>query len=218
MLFLLVVGCHSLQAAHYATLNTGTRLRIEGYETSGAITRLHLTGGGTVDVASGHIRGFEKEEYVPPPPVLEARSRASEGRDGNGAAFSPELLKIVKATGERHGLDPALLHSVIRAESGGNPRAVSPKGARGLMQLMPGTARDLNVRNAFDPAQNVDGGARYLRHLLGLYGNNVQLALAAYNAGPGKVAAYGGIPPYRETQAYVSRILRNFEQTKLLRQ
>ncbi len=117
------------------------------------------------------------------------------------------LIETIREAALRHGVPENLVSAVIRVESGFNARAVSRKGARGLMQLMPGTAAILGVRDSFDPAENIDGGVRHLRGLLDRYGNNVQLALAAYNAGEGAVNSYGGIPPYPETQAYVGRIL-----------
>ncbi|ADG05355.1 Lytic transglycosylase catalytic [Kyrpidia tusciae DSM 2912] len=112
---------------------------------------------------------------------------------------------LIQNVAARRGLDPALLRAVMMAESGGNPAARSPAGALGLMQLMPSTARALGV-DPLDPAQNLDGGAQYLRSLLDRYGGDVLKATAAYNAGPGAVDRYGGIPPYQETQAYVRRI------------
>jgi len=118
----------------------------------------------------------------------------------------------------RYRLDPDLVNSVIRAESGFNPRAVSPKGARGLMQLMPQTASKLGVPNAFDPQANVDGGTRYLRELLERYNFDLIKALAAYNAGPQRVEQYGGVPPYHETRAYVTRIVKDFNKKKLAQQ
>ena len=104
---------------------------------------------------------------------------------------------------------------MIRAESGNNPRAVSRKGAQGLMQLMPQTASNLGVKNSFDPAENVDGGVRYLRELLLQYNGDAAKALAAYNAGPQRVQQYNGVPPYRETHAYVARVITDYNRKKL---
>lgn len=115
---------------------------------------------------------------------------------------------LVLAAAIRHQLPEGLLHGLIKVESNFNPRAVSPRGARGLTQLMPATARRMGVRDAFDPAANIDGGARYLKELLVAFGHDVSLAIAAYNAGPGAVRRYRGIPRYAETIAYVPRVLR----------
>jgi hypothetical protein len=123
-----------------------------------------------------------------------------------GAGDSPYLHEIREAAA-RHGVSERLVSAVIRVESGFNPRAVSPKGARGLMQLMPGTASLLGVRNSFDPRENIDGGVRHLRGLLDRFPDSLPLALAAYNAGEQAVTHYRGIPPYPETQGYVARIL-----------
>lgn len=114
----------------------------------------------------------------------------------------------IREISARHGVDPTLVESVIRAESAFNPTAVSRAGARGLMQLMPKTALALGVRDSFNPRQNIDGGVRHLRYLLDRYPGNVALAVAAYNAGEGAVDAYRGIPPYAETQQYVQRVLQ----------
>lgn len=115
---------------------------------------------------------------------------------------------IIHEVSKRHGVDTALVKAVIRAESDFSPHAVSPKGARGLMQLMPGTARMHNVWRSFEPRQNVEGGVKHLRYLLDRYGGNLRLALAAYNAGEGAVDRNGGVPPYPETWQYLSRVLR----------
>jgi soluble lytic murein transglycosylase-like protein len=119
---------------------------------------------------------------------------------------------MVRAAAQAHGLPEALLHAVIEVESGFNAAAVSPKGALGLMQLMPETARDLRVRDARDPASNIDGGARYLKELLARFGNDLSLALAAYNAGPGAVQRSGGIPRNAETQNYVPRVMARYQR------
>lgn len=116
----------------------------------------------------------------------------------------------IREAAERHGVEEALIKAVIRVESAFNTRAVSPKGARGLMQLMPATASMLGVRNSFDPKQNIDGGVRHLRGLIDRFGNDLKLALAAYNAGEQAVVNYRGVPPYRETRDYVTRILGMF--------
>ena len=121
-----------------------------------------------------------------------------------------ELGPLIDRYADRYSLDPKLVHAVIRAESGYNTRAVSPKGARGLMQLMPATARELDVEDAFDPASNIAGGTRYLRRMLDQFAGSVELALAGYNAGPEAVRQFGGIPPFPETRKYVTRILREY--------
>lgn len=123
------------------------------------------------------------------------------------------LMDLATRYGVLHGVDPHLIHAIIRAESGGNELAVSHAGAEGLMQLMPDTGRALGVSNAFNPDENVYGGTLYIKQMLDRYGD-LSLALAAYNAGPGNVDKYGGIPPFTETQEYVKRVLRYYEQNK----
>lgn len=113
---------------------------------------------------------------------------------------------VIRAAAERYGVEPRLVEAIVQAESAGNPTAVSPKGARGLMQLMPERAALLGVRNSFDPHQNVDGGVRHVRDLLQSFGGDVTLAVAAYNAGEGAVRSYGGVPPFAETREYVRRV------------
>jgi soluble lytic murein transglycosylase-like protein len=128
------------------------------------------------------------------------------------------LNDLVNAASGRYRLDPDLVSSVIKAESGFNIRAVSPKGAQGLMQLMPQTASLLGVPNSFDPQANVEGGTKYLRELLERYDFDIVKALAAYNAGPERVERFGGVPPFYETRAYVARVVRDFNQKKTAQQ
>lgn len=141
------------------------------------------------------MRDFKKDQQ------LRTRLRIS------GSVNPAEYEQIIATTSAKYGVSPTLVKAVIRAESGYNPNAVSSKGASGLMQLMPGTARSLKVSNSFDPKDNVEGGVKYLRFLLDTFRGDVSLALAAYNAGLGSVAKYGGIPPYNETRTYVNRVL-----------
>jgi Rod binding domain-containing protein len=146
-------------------------------------------------------RKIRPAETSPGPLPLSGHDRRQE-TDPILRAFGPLIDEAARA----HGLDSTLIASVIKAESGGNPRSVSRAGAKGLMQLVDSTAREVGVTDPFDPRQNIQGGARFLKKLLNRYGD-LKLALAAYNAGPARVDRYGGIPPYRETQAYVEKVI-----------
>jgi soluble lytic murein transglycosylase-like protein len=154
-------------------------------------------------------------DSVPDPP---APAPAPVNRKANARLNAADLGEVLSHAGQAHNLDVDLLASVVKAESGGNARAVSRTGARGLMQLMPGTAAGLGVNDSFEPAQNVQGGSAYLDALLTRYRDNLALALAAYNAGPAAVDRYRGIPPYRETRAYVARVIHEFNRRVVARE
>jgi soluble lytic murein transglycosylase-like protein len=199
----LALAAVQLPAAEMANLRNGFGIRHERHETIGEVTRLYLTSepsGSFLDVATEQIEGFEP---APPEPATE-----------DGAARGRDLRAIINDASTRSHVDADFIASVIRAESAGNPKAVSSKGAQGLMQLMPQTAGTLGVRNSFDPEENVDGGVRYLRDLLVKYNGDAAKALAAYNAGPHRVQQYGGVPPYRETHAYVARVINDYNRKK----
>jgi Transglycosylase SLT domain len=202
---LLGLAAVQLPAAEMANLRNGFSIRHERHETLGSTTRLYLSDGtdsGYVDVSTAEIVGFETA------PPDEAPAVAPPGA-------AQDLNKIIGDASARSQIDADFIASVIRAESGNNPHAVSRKGARGLMQLMPATASNLGVMNSFDAAENVDGGVRYLRELLLRYNGDAAKALAAFNAGPQRVQQYGGVPPYRETQSYVARVITDYNRKKL---
>lgn len=190
----------SAAGAEVAVLHNGFSIRHEQREAIGSVTRLYLSSdrSGYVDVPTAEIERFE--------PDLSSSPTTDN---------SQNLPAVIDAISGRHHLDPDLVNSVIHAESGFNPRAVSRKGAQGLMQLMPQTASQLGVSNAFDPGANVEGGTKYLRELLERYDFDLIKALAAYNAGPQRVEQYHGVPPYYETRAYVARVVRDFNRKKL---
>ena len=212
----------SCSATDLAVLRNGFSIRHERRQVIGAVTRLYVSTDGSsyVDVPTLEIEHFE----AAPVEVAASGARLPASRNhvsGFGPAASAQntmppvdLNAVVAAASGKYRLDPDLVNSVIRAESGFNVRAVSPKGAQGLMQLMPGTASQLGVPNAFDPQTNVEGGTRYLRELLERYNFDLIKALAAYNAGPRRVEQYGGLPPYYETHAYVARIVKDFNRKK----
>jgi soluble lytic murein transglycosylase-like protein len=201
--------------ADLAILRNGNSIRHERRQVVGTLTRLYTsnTGSDYIEIPTDQIERFEKDTAPDPVPVKAQPVSAALQPPPTGAPMN--LNQVVNGAGERHKIDPDFINSVIRAESGGNSRAVSKKGAQGLMQLMPQTASQLGVANAFDPNANVEGGTKYLRELLEKYNFDAVKTLAAYNAGPKRVDQYHGAPPYYETQAYIARIIRDFNRRKL---
>lgn len=186
--------------ADYVVLRNGARLNVTGYEILGNRYRLHVQGG-VAEVPVADIVAIEPEEIFEP--------------STEPLTDKTPFQKLIRDAAARYNLDPTLIHSVISIESNFNPKAVSRKNARGLMQLMPRTAELMGVKDSFDPAQNIDGGSRYLSDLLKKYKNDLTLALAAYNAGPDSVDKYGRrVPPYLETMKYVQRITKTYAKLK----
>ena len=220
---LLTAAAPIAHAAERVTLRNGFTLdclhREPVGEPVGAKFRLFLdpADNNYMDVAASSILSVEQiPDPSPPTPVQTALTAANPAHSPTNPAepTKAELAELLAHAGLAHNIDADLLAAVVRAESGGHARAVSRAGARGLMQLMPGTAAALGVADAFVPAQNVEGGTKYLDQLLTRYKDNIALALAAYNAGPGAVDKYHGVPPFRETRAYVAGIIREFNRRK----
>lgn len=215
-----IVALASLHAFadEVAVLRNGFSIRHERRAVIGTITRLYLDGdkASFVDVPTDQIDHFES---LPPEPTQAVDNKKTDTTTAPPQALQKldqlDMDTLVNTASEIYKLDPDLVTSVIRAESGFNVRAVSPKGAQGLMQLMPQTATQLGVQNSFDARANVEGGTRYLRELLERYDFDLIKALAAYNAGPERVERYNGVPPYYETRAYIARIVRDFNRKKL---
>jgi soluble lytic murein transglycosylase-like protein len=184
-------------AAEFAVLSSGARLRVDRHEADGGKVRLYA-GEGVTEIDAAQVSRFEQDDFVPPSPAAPAPA---------AAAPVPDTPAMIDEVARKYHLPADFLHSVVKAESGYRADAVSPKGAVGLMQLMPSTARAYAADPA-NPFQNLDTGARYLSELLLKYRGGVWHALAAYNAGPAAVEKYDGVPPYRETREYIVRIMR----------
>jgi soluble lytic murein transglycosylase-like protein len=211
-LFILFAIALSATAGEFAILANGQRVHAESHETSGTLIRL-LTKTGSIEFPATQIASFEQEEYTPPPPALPAPPTQTPVQPPPPER-SLSAREIITRAAEKAGLPPEILHSVAKAESAYRTNAISPKGAIGLMQLMPKTAAALNA-DPYDPQQNAEAGAEYLAQLLEKYKNDdhqVSKAVAAYNAGPGAVDKYRGVPPYRETVNYVNRVLTDYNK------
>ena len=221
-LVLLLLGawacCGEASAAHRVTLASGGHLDAVAYRMERDLLVFSLPGGGEIGFPSRNVVRIEERALpvVDPAPVAGPALPASPDLlPASGTArpfvspFDPEpgVRALIREIAGAQSVDPRLVEAMVKVESNFDPYAVSRKGAMGLMQLMPSTARRFEVGNTFDPSQNLEGGTRYIRELLERYGE-IPLALAAYNAGEDAVDRYGGVPPFRETRAYVDRILR----------
>jgi soluble lytic murein transglycosylase-like protein len=216
--------CPIAGAMEHVTLKNGFVVDCVRREVVGDKVRLYLAGQSTA--SAGDLNYLEVEadsvvrvEAMPEAPESEAAVKTLGPVMKVPSPMTPaptkaEMHEMLAHAGAKHNIDEDLLASVVRAESGGQVRAVSRTGAEGLMQLMPGTANAMGVGDAFQPDQNIAGGTAYLDALLTRYHDNLALALAAYNAGPGAVDKYHGVPPYRETREYVARVIREFNRRK----
>jgi len=206
-----LVGASSFAAAEIVFMTSGGTLSVKWHSTAGDTVTLTLRSGGTVTCDKQLIDKIVPDEVPHPDPIAEsaplvavpAAAALSKGAQLRDSAYTD----LISSTAQTYGVDPVLVQALIQVESNYNPRSRSSKGAMGLMQLMPSVAREYNVRNAYDPASNIDAGVRKLKSLIESMKGDLSLALAAYNAGEAAVSKFGGIPPYRETRSYVSRIL-----------
>jgi soluble lytic murein transglycosylase-like protein len=185
--------------AEYFVLQGGQRLHVTGYQLLGDTYRVQMNGG-FVELPAANVTTIEPEDVFTSAPPVEA-------------AKAP-FRDLIEGAAARYSVDADLITSVIAAESNFDPKAISRRNARGLMQLLPGTAARLGVQNIFDPRENIDAGTRYLRDLLLLYKNDLALTLAAYNAGPQRVRQYGRVPPFAETRSYVQRVRSAYAKRK----
>jgi soluble lytic murein transglycosylase-like protein len=211
---------HPGRAAEHITLKNGFDLVCDHRAAEGAKVRLYLDAAGSnfMDVNAGDIASAETVTLPAPAPapVATIHTGASTGK-APAKLTDEDLRPMLAEAGATYDIDADLLASVVRQESGGQTHAVSRAGAQGLMQLMPGTAAQLGVADTFAPGENIEGGTAYLDTLLKRYNDNLALALAAYNAGPAAVDRWHGIPPYRETRAYVARVIHEYNRRYALR-
>ena len=203
------MGVVSAASAEIVVMTSGRTVSVKSHKIDGDSIVLTLRSGGEVTCDRTLVEKILPDEVPHPEPAPpQAVKETPKPLPSRGAALRDSIYgELIAATAQTHGVDPILVQALIQVESNYHPRARSNKGAMGLMQLMPATAREYNVRNAYDPKSNIDAGVRRLKSLIDRYGGVYHLALAAYNAGEGAVERFKGIPPYRETQNYVSRIL-----------
>ena len=200
ILFVLALAAFAAGArADYFVLRSGARLNVTAYQLIGDRYRIQMNGG-SAEIAAADVIAIEPEEIFIPAPRM--------------SLIQAPYGDMIQSAARKYSVDADLIFSVIAAESNFNPRAISRRGARGLMQLLPATGTRFGVKDIFDPAQNIDAGTQYLRDLMARYQGDLVLTLAAYNAGPGAVQRYGRVPPYNETMSYVRAIRKTYAQRK----
>ena len=210
-------------SASIAVFVDGRNAKIDAYEVEGELIRLTLKGGGEMAVPILRVERIVDDEVADPVVAAEVQKivqdqggvfpqRSWRYHSDSVPLWQSKYNDIIVAAAKKHDVDAALVSAVIKAESDYNPHTVSHKGARGLMQLMPATAKRFGVTNSFDPEENIHAGTRYLRWLLTKFDGNADLAVAAYNAGEGNVWKYDGVPPFRETVNYINRIAKHIRR------
>jgi len=221
---LLMVLPAGVASAAIAVFSDGRTMKIAAYQVNDELVRLTLQSGGEMAVPVGRLERIVDDEVVTPEAIAEVEKITEEGvfpkrswrySENRTPIFRSKFDKTIVEAARHFDVDAALVSAVIKAESDYNPRTVSHKGARGLMQLMPATAARFGVTNSFDPVANIYGGTRYLRWLLKTFDGNADLAVAAYNAGEGNVWKYKGVPPFRETVTYINRIAKHLRKLEV---
>jgi hypothetical protein len=215
---LAVLLCAARASASIAVFSDGRNMKISAYRVDEESVHLTLKSGGSMSLPVERLERIVDDEVITPEVVAEVKKIAEEGvfprrswryDEASKPLFRSKYNDIIVKASRHFDVDAALVSAVIKAESDYNPRVVSHKGARGLMQLMPGTAKRFGVTDSFDPVANIYAGTRYLRWLLKTFDGNADLAVAAYNAGEGNVWKYDGVPPFRETVNYINRIAKH---------
>ena len=221
LLILVMFASAQVASASIAVFSDGRNMKIASYRVDENLVHLTLKSGGVMALPLERLERIVDDEVVTPEVQAEVRAMATEGvfprrswryDDASKPLFDSRYNEIIVKAARHFDVDAALVSAVIKAESDYNPRIVSHKGARGLMQLMPATAKRFGVTDSFDPVANIYAGTRYLRWLLKTFDGNADLAVAAYNAGEGNVWKYDGVPPFRETVTYINRIARHIRR------
>ena len=209
------VGSVTRVSADQLFFANGRSMSVKDYRVEGDLITVTLRNGGQASFDKAIVAEIKPDELPPLDETVSVETAAPAAiKQSSRAAHAPLDARpfddLIETVALKHGVDPELVHAVVQAESNYRADAKSQVGARGLMQVMPSTARDFGIKNLYDPYNNLEAGVQYLKFLLVQFPGDLKRAIAAYNAGPGAVAKYKGIPPYRETQQYVKKVLQNF--------